>query len=99
MRVAAHPPNQRVSIKQTSHRRSLPTFEFFGRQRLKELRADFDFSLPGAGLAVSDFILDRYQFYNWLFAACDDDLFSTAGLLDEAGELGLGFVDGDRFHD
>ncbi len=57
-----------------------------------------NFALERSGLTISTLIHDRNQFHYRLLAAGDDDFLTAAGLFDEAGKLGFGFVDGDGFH-
>jgi hypothetical protein len=98
MRIAGHPPNQRVSIEQKAQERLLPTVQFFRRQGLKKLRADLYLSLPCPGLAVTSTIGDRDQFHDRLLPPSDNDFLASAGFLNEPGELGFCFMNCDSFH-
>lgn len=95
--VIGEPPEQGVGV-QKNLQRLLQSFELVLRQRLEKFRTNLQSSLHAAGFALALFLAQGLQANERVIAAGDDDLFSFAGLGDEAGEVGLGVMDFDGEH-
>jgi hypothetical protein len=88
-----------MSVEQQAHAALFPTSQFFRWQGLKEFRAYVKLALEHTRFAIPALVCNRDEPHDRLVAAGNDDRLAAAGLLDEPGELSLGFVNGDGFHD
>ena len=95
--IIGQPPEQRVRIQKKTQK-SLPGRELRLRERLEELRADLEFSLHAARLALPRFLAKGLKANERLVAESNDDLFAIAGLLDEAREVRLSVMNLERGH-
>jgi hypothetical protein len=91
-RIIGEPPQQCVSV-QEKIQGSLPILEFVIGEGFEKLGANAKFFLHAAGLALPLFPPQGLQAHEGLIAASDDDLFTLAGLLDQAREMGLCVMD------
>jgi hypothetical protein len=95
--IVGEPPEQSMSIQEKAQR-SLQSFEFVLRKRLKEFGADRQFPFHAAGFALAFFFAERLEANQRLVAAGDNDFFSFAGFRNEAREMGFRVVNLDRRH-
>jgi hypothetical protein len=96
-RIISEPPEQSVSVQEKAQR-SLQSFEFVLRKRLKEFGADRQFPFHAARFALALFFTQGLKPYQRLVAAGDDNLLSFTGLLYEAREVGFCVVNLDDRH-
>ncbi len=75
-----------------------PAFQFFGRQRSKELQTYSDLTPECTGLPITTRVVNGDQDHHGLLSSCDDNFLAFAGLFDQPGKLRLRPLDGDRFH-
>ena len=95
--IIGQPPEQRVRIQKKAQK-SLPGCELRLRERLEELRADLEFSLHAARLALPRFLKQGLKANERLVAASNDDLLAIAGLFDETREVRLCVMNLDCGH-
>ena len=86
-----------MCVKTRVHSQLLPAVQFFRRKWFEEFRPYLELSFPSSRLALSPFVLNRYQPHDRLLPPGNDNFLALASPFNQPRKFRLRLVDRNCF--